>query len=144
MGGAWFDWLLPLRAYKLSSCFSPLPWLYPSKQAVDCFMLFAHLYHVLFSHLKCSVKQVLTTDPISLPVLLALADYWSWRVWIMEGGVGNRLNKFIGQYRYTTENVGKKPVAWLQQCSHPVMLLTSMHSLLTTIALSTQLSFVAK
>ena len=26
----------------------------------------------------------------------------------MEGGAGNRLNKFIGQYRYTTENVEKK------------------------------------
>ena len=37
-------------------------WLYPSKQAVDRFMLFTCLYHVLFSHLECSVKQVLTAD----------------------------------------------------------------------------------
>ena len=67
-----FEWLVPLLAYKLSSCFSPLPcslfypnrnalpsnfwqrisptfsyvWLYPSKQAVDCFMLFACLDRV--------------------------------------------------------------------------------------------------
>ena len=38
----------------------PLP--YPSKQAVDHFMFFMRLYHVLFSHLECSVKQVLTAD----------------------------------------------------------------------------------
>ena len=37
-------------------------WLYPSKQAIDCFMLFAHLYHVL-SYLECSVEQVLVVDP---------------------------------------------------------------------------------
>ena len=37
-------------------------WLYLSKQAVDHFMLFAHLCRVLFSGLKCSVKQVLTAD----------------------------------------------------------------------------------
>ena len=37
-------------------------WLYPSKQAVDRFMLFAHLDRVLFSHLECSVEQVLTAD----------------------------------------------------------------------------------
>ena len=36
--------------------------LYPSKQAINCFMLFAHLDHVLFSRLKCSVEQVLTAD----------------------------------------------------------------------------------
>ena len=38
-------------------------WLYPSKQAIDNFMLFAHLYRVLFSHLKHSVEQVLAVDP---------------------------------------------------------------------------------
>ena len=38
-------------------------WLYPSKQTVNCFMLFVHLYCVLLSHLECSVKQVLTADP---------------------------------------------------------------------------------
>ena len=38
----------------------PLP--YPSKQAVDHFMFFMRLYHVLFSHLECSVEQVLTAD----------------------------------------------------------------------------------
>ena len=34
-------------------------WLYPTKQAVNCFMLFARLDHVLFSHLEHSVKEVL-------------------------------------------------------------------------------------
>ena len=38
-------------------------WLYPSKQAVDCFMLFVCLYHVLFFHLDCSIEQVLAVDP---------------------------------------------------------------------------------
>ena len=37
-------------------------WLYPSKQAVDRFVLFACLDCVLFSRLKWSVKQVLTAD----------------------------------------------------------------------------------
>ena len=82
--GAWFDWLVLLQACKLSLCFSPLlfslflpNWnappsnlaadllyclLYPSKQAVDRFMLFVHLDHVLFFRLKCSVKQVLTAN----------------------------------------------------------------------------------
>ena len=46
-----------LLAVDLSYC-----WLYPSKQAVDHFMLFAHLDHVLFSRLKCSVDRVLTAD----------------------------------------------------------------------------------
>ena len=46
-----------LLAADLSYC-----WLYPSKQAVDCFMLFAHLYYVLFSHLEHSVEQVLTAN----------------------------------------------------------------------------------
>ena len=74
MGGDGFDWLLLLQAYKLSLCFLPLLcslftklkhsaeqllaadlsycWLYPSKQAVDCFMLFARLDHVLLTNLK--------------------------------------------------------------------------------------------
>ena len=47
-------------------------WLYPSKQAVDRFMLFVCLYHVLFSHLEPSVEQVVAAH---LPMLLALADY---------------------------------------------------------------------
>ena len=38
-------------------------WLYPSKQAIDRFMLFAHLDCVpLLSRLKCLVEQVLTAD----------------------------------------------------------------------------------
>ena len=37
-------------------------WLYPSKQAINHFMLFMHLYCVLFSHLECLVEQVLTVD----------------------------------------------------------------------------------
>ena len=37
-------------------------WLYPSKQAINRFMLFARLDRVLFSHLKWSVEQVLTAD----------------------------------------------------------------------------------
>ena len=57
-------------------------WLYPSKHATDCFMIFARLDRVLFSCLERSVEQVLTTD-IPLPVLLALADYWSRWVWII-------------------------------------------------------------
>ena len=40
----------------------PYCWLYPNKQAVDCFMVFVHLDRVLFSHLKHSVEQVLTAD----------------------------------------------------------------------------------
>ena len=46
-----------LVAANLSYC-----WLYSSKQAVDRFMLFTYLDRVLFSHLECSVKQVLTVD----------------------------------------------------------------------------------
>ena len=42
-------------AAELSYC-----WLYPSKQAIDCFMLFAYLDRVLFSRLERSVKEVLT------------------------------------------------------------------------------------
>ena len=82
--GRWFDWFVLLLPYKLSSCISPLPcslskkpersaeqlltadvsyyWLYPSKQAVDRFMLFVCLDRVLFSRLKCSVEQILTAD----------------------------------------------------------------------------------
>ena len=37
-------------------------WLYPTKQAVDCFVLFVRLDRLLFSRLKWSVKQVLTAD----------------------------------------------------------------------------------
>ena len=40
----------------------PYCWLYPSKQAVDRFMVFVCLHCVLFSWLKRSVKQVLTAD----------------------------------------------------------------------------------
>ena len=35
-------------------------WLYPGKQAIDCFMLFMRLDRVLFSRLKRSVEDVLT------------------------------------------------------------------------------------
>ena len=37
-------------------------WLYPSKQVVDRFVLFAYLDRVLFSHLERSVELVLTAD----------------------------------------------------------------------------------
>ena len=50
-------------------------WLYPNKQAVDCFMLFACLYHVLFSRLEHSVKkvhEVLTAD--------LSAWHWHWKI----------------------------------------------------------------
>ena len=82
--GGWFDWLVLLQAYKLSLCFSLLPcsliyqtrmlheqllaadlsycWLFLSKQAVNCFMLFTILDRVLFSCLKCSVEQVPAAD----------------------------------------------------------------------------------
>ena len=46
-----------LLAADLSYC-----WLYPSKQAVDRFMLFVRLDRVLFSCLERSVEQVLTAD----------------------------------------------------------------------------------
>ena len=46
-----------LLAADLSYC-----WLYPCKQAINRFMLFAHLDRVLFSCLKCSVEQALTVD----------------------------------------------------------------------------------
>ena len=46
-----------LLAADLSYC-----WLYPSKQAVDRFVLFVRLDHVLFSRLERSVEQVLTAD----------------------------------------------------------------------------------
>ena len=93
-------------------------WLYPSKQAVDFFMLFACLYHALFSHWNASLSKFWQWIP--LHVLLALADYWLRQVWIISkvsltpgsqpgyklncthrvGGWGERLNKFHGQYRY--------------------------------------------
>ena len=137
----WFDWLVPLQVYKLLSCFPLLCslfyqtgmvrwvffflavdpsycWLYPSKQAVDFFMLFACLYHALFSHWNASLSKFWQWIP--LHVLLALADYWLRQVWIISkvslmpgsqpgyklncthrvGGWGERLNKFHGQYRY--------------------------------------------
>ena len=37
-------------------------WLYPNKQAVDRFVLFAPLDHVLFSHLERSIGEDLTVD----------------------------------------------------------------------------------
>ena len=46
-----------LLAADLSYC-----WLYPSKQAVGCFVLFACLHRVLFSCLERSVKQVPTAN----------------------------------------------------------------------------------
>ena len=80
----WLNWLVPLRAYKLSLYFclyhvlfstklersakqllaadSSYCCLYPSKQSIDRFMFFACLYSVLFSNLEHSVEQVLTVD----------------------------------------------------------------------------------
>ena len=59
-----------LLAADLSYC-----WLYPSKQAVDRFVLFSHLDHVLFSHLERSVREDLTADlSACAAALLALAD----------------------------------------------------------------------
>ena len=74
-------------------------------------------WSLLFSHLECSVEQVLAADPSS-PYCWTLADYWLWRVWIISkchghiqvinwiahagvGGYGEGLNKFHGQYRYS-------------------------------------------
>ena len=52
-----FSGLQPRKA--IDGLFSGL---HPRKQAIDCFMLFACLYRVLFSHLERSVEQVLTED----------------------------------------------------------------------------------
>ena len=46
-----------LLATDLSYC-----WLYPNKQAVDRFMLFARLDHHVIFHLECSVREDLTAD----------------------------------------------------------------------------------
>ena len=46
-----------LLAADLSYC-----WLYPSKQAIDRFVLFACLDHHVFSHLERSVGEDLTAD----------------------------------------------------------------------------------
>ena len=48
-----------LLATDLSYC-----WLYPSKQAIDRFMVFVRLDRVLLSRLKRLVEQVLTALPI--------------------------------------------------------------------------------
>ena len=98
--GGWFEWLVPLLAYKLSSCFSPLL----------CSLLpkLERLHRVTFGSgsLLCLVVTKQTSrwsfrapwpycSPawntqwrkfwwrIFLPVLLALADYWLWGVWII-------------------------------------------------------------
>ena len=57
-----------LVAADLSYC-----WLYPSKQAVDCFVLFVRLDRVLFSRLEHSVEQVLTAD-------LSACASWRWQI----------------------------------------------------------------
>ena len=49
-------------------------WLYPSKQAVDRFILFTQLWCVQFSHLERSVEPVLAADPSGHTVVV-LADY---------------------------------------------------------------------
>ena len=91
--GGWFDWFVPLQAYKLSLCFSSSPcslstktgrsaeqllaadrsnyWLYPSKQAVNRFVLFAHLDRVLFPEM---VSQA-TSDGWSL-----CPCCWRWHI----------------------------------------------------------------
>ena len=57
-----------LVAADLSYC-----WLYPSKQAVDRFVLFAHLDRVLFSRFERSVEQVLTAG-------LSACASWHWQI----------------------------------------------------------------
>ena len=64
-------------------------WLYSSKQAIDCFVLFAHLHGVLFSHLECSVEQVLAVDPSACTVGTTCTRGW-----------GEGLNKLHGQIGY--------------------------------------------
>ena len=100
----WFDWVVPLQAYKLSSCFFPLPcFSFLPKQNAPLSNFWQRIPNFLVvsqqtSHwslhafrvpllcsiipLECSVEQVLTAD-LSARILLALADYWSWRVWII-------------------------------------------------------------
>ena len=82
--GGWLTGLYHCRDTKSLLCFSPLLcslcyqtecsaeqllapdlsycWLYPSKKAIDRFMLFACLDCVLFSRLEHQVKQVLTAN----------------------------------------------------------------------------------
>ena len=104
--GGWFDWFVPLQAYKLLSCFSPLPcspfwpnrnallsnfWqlIYHSKQAVDCIpankpsiaSCFSCTLTVFYSP-TWNTQSSKFWQRISLPMLLALADYWLWGVWI--------------------------------------------------------------
>ena len=87
-------------------------WLYPSKQVVDHFMLFVRFYCVLFSHLECSVEQVLAADlsahtagtgrllitmtnNLKSPTNTTMTARLLY--WIAHGQVrwaGNRLNKF--------------------------------------------------
>ena len=84
--GGWFDWFVPLLAYKLSSCLLPLPcersteqllavdlpycWLYSSKQAVDRLTVF---YSPAWNAQSSKFWQ-----RISLPVLLALGSVGVW------------------------------------------------------------------
>ena len=63
-----------LLAADLSYC-----WLYPSKQAIDRFMLCTL---TVFYSPTWNAQLWKIWQQISLPILLALADYWSWRVWL--------------------------------------------------------------
>ena len=102
--GGWFDWFVPLLAYKLLSCFSPLPWslFRPNRNAppnnfwqqishtVSCIpankssitLCFSRALTVFYSP-PWNVQSSKFWQRISLPVLLALADYWLLGVWII-------------------------------------------------------------
>ena len=65
-------------------------WLYPSKEAVDRFMVF---WSWPCSILPPGTLSRANSNSESLHVLLALADYWSRGVWIISQA-GYRLNRF--------------------------------------------------
>ena len=99
----WFNWLVPLQAYKLSSCFSLLLFslfyqigtlrqassgsgsliLLVVSQQTSCQSL-----HAFCTPWPCSILSAWNVQSskfwqrTSLPVLLALVDYWLWGVWI--------------------------------------------------------------
>ena len=95
----WFDWFVPLQAYKLSSCFSSLPcslcyrngtfrrvtsgsgslvlYIPANKPSIASCFCTPWLCSISWNGQSSNFWQ-----QISLPVLLALADYWSQGVWI--------------------------------------------------------------
>ena len=65
---------------------------------------------VPFSRLECSVVRA-SSNSKSLPMLLALADYWSWGVWTISQ-VDYRLNKFYDTIEIFTHVPTTQP-CWL-------------------------------